>query len=710
MTSLAVIAGVSVGWILAGTAAAALPVIAHLLARRGGRAVLFPAVWFVMQAAAEYARRRRLRDRLLLALRLLAILLLAVAFDRPTWSARPVPPDEKDGRDVVIILDASASMSRTHLGRSIWETACGEARQIISELDPSRDRAGVVFATTTSRTALPRLTGNFDALTRAVDDAEVTLEHADLSAAIALAASTPGDDSIESAERARRIVLVSDRSRGQWHDVAPPSGVDVTLRLIGPERTTPNLAIVDATVSPSRPVVGQAAIFSARIVNYGEAPRSPTITCAVEGRADQQRTASISADGATTVSFPVTFSQPGQYAATLSLVDERTTYDDVAAVVADARSSRRIAIITDAQSGDPESGLYYLLTALDPGERATWSPTLLPPRDLSTELLATFDAAVIINAGMLDAPSLDALHGAIAVGLGVLWIIDSNPAHVAMGTFEAIDPRSIALPVVLGDAGFQRLTSRDAARLSRGSFDAPALRLLEGGAGESVLETAALRVSPASVSDTGFELIGFDSGGPFLAWSRFGDGRIATMHADVAPASCSLVKSPLFPVLLHEIAAFVAPGEHHRTSSLVGEPILVRSREGITLQPPVTDGETRQVAVLPGIAGAPPRIQDEPAKAPGILRYFDADGQPVAVAAANIDERETDTRVLSADEIAARFQSPSLAGAGDAAASVLGTRPIELWPWLIVGVLGLLLIESLVANRRRISSESEDDA
>src|SRR2546426_10110524 len=62
---------------------AAVPVILHLLKREPEPRVKFPAVRLLKRAPVAYTERRRLREWLLLALRVAALVLLAVAFARP---------------------------------------------------------------------------------------------------------------------------------------------------------------------------------------------------------------------------------------------------------------------------------------------------------------------------------------------------------------------------------------------------------------------------------------------------------------------------------------------------------------------------------------------------------------------------------------------------------------------------------------------------
>src|SRR5207244_13087696 len=71
---------------LFGALAAAVPVIIHLIYRRRALVHRFPAVRFLLLADKRTARKFRLARWLLLALRMLAICLLAFSLARPHLS------------------------------------------------------------------------------------------------------------------------------------------------------------------------------------------------------------------------------------------------------------------------------------------------------------------------------------------------------------------------------------------------------------------------------------------------------------------------------------------------------------------------------------------------------------------------------------------------------------------------------------------------
>src|SRR5262245_57631562 len=93
---------------LIGATAAAIPIVLHLLKREPEAHVKFSAVKLLHEAPVEHAKKRHLRELLLLALRVTALLLLAFAFARPffTESASAAASGL-----TVVALDTSLSMS-----------------------------------------------------------------------------------------------------------------------------------------------------------------------------------------------------------------------------------------------------------------------------------------------------------------------------------------------------------------------------------------------------------------------------------------------------------------------------------------------------------------------------------------------------------------------------------------------------------------------
>src|SRR5215207_9310396 len=125
---------------LAGLLAIAVPIVLHLRHRDKDRPFKFPSLMFLEQLPIRTAQRRRVTDWPLLLLRVLALILLALAFARPVFTRQALDTKGDRAKAVVVLLDRSQSMGH----RDVWPAALDSARAVIAALGP-KDRVGVVF-------------------------------------------------------------------------------------------------------------------------------------------------------------------------------------------------------------------------------------------------------------------------------------------------------------------------------------------------------------------------------------------------------------------------------------------------------------------------------------------------------------------------------------------------------------------------------------
>lgn len=101
--------------LLAGALLAIVPLVLHMLARTPPERRPLPTARFLTADRRTRLRLRPPADRLLLALRVLFLLLLAAAFAQPEW--RP----DRSGSAVVVLLDAGSAMGE------VWDEAVDAA-------------------------------------------------------------------------------------------------------------------------------------------------------------------------------------------------------------------------------------------------------------------------------------------------------------------------------------------------------------------------------------------------------------------------------------------------------------------------------------------------------------------------------------------------------------------------------------------------------
>ncbi len=221
-------------------ALAAVPLLVHLLRRRVGRTVDFPAVRYLARMEREHSRELKLRHRLLLILRILAVIVIALAAARPFAQLAGVGHSPVA---VAIVLDNSMSSGAVSDGQSSLDGLREEARSLLESLSPD-DRAWII-------TADGRVFGGPAAELRgAVDELKALGGRGDLAASVrrAVALSRGG------APRTPVVALLSDGQANAF-GASTDSVVDVgnvpVIALLKP-RQIRNRAVIIATANPLR--------------------------------------------------------------------------------------------------------------------------------------------------------------------------------------------------------------------------------------------------------------------------------------------------------------------------------------------------------------------------------------------------------------------------------------------------------------------------
>lgn len=128
-------------------AAAAIPLLIHLLNRRKIKRIPFSTVQFLKRLEKKQMRNLRIRQLLLLLLRTLIILLLVTAFARPTLqSGAGGILAERSPIEAVIILDNSLSLNEARLTGTLLDKL-RQAFSALEEVFQAGDRITVLQAT-----------------------------------------------------------------------------------------------------------------------------------------------------------------------------------------------------------------------------------------------------------------------------------------------------------------------------------------------------------------------------------------------------------------------------------------------------------------------------------------------------------------------------------------------------------------------------------
>lgn len=648
-------------WLWPFVAAIAVPVLVHLFARARPPVYPFSSLRFLRHVTREQHRVRKPREWLVLALRTLLVAALLAAFLQPLWfGGRPSPAGA--GRNLVLIVDATASMACRDGAQSRFAAACGEAADVLSGLT-TRDRADLVWLRSPPQAVFPRLGVNHGFLRDSLRQGRVTSEAGDPAAALRLAA-----DLLAGAEGRREICIVSDFQRTTWRTLGAgvPPGIDVVTVPVA-RQPAANMAITRLSIRPAEPLAGEDVQVLVDVANYSDTPRQTGIHAEIgEQRASQN--VHVPAWGRLTAVFPARGVPAGELLAVAHLGEDSFAGDNSAWRVVSVRPGLKAGWVAADAAASP-----YWRQAL---KALPWVRTV----DLA--VAAGWEA----DAGRCDALLLCGWNGdrpapvrdALAAGKPVVWYPARGTPAAALGAlvpgtgagaFDWVEPRQ---PLGL------RIAARDDAVFAvfaGGDRGNPAAGRLKG------------RLSMPPLPAEARVLLAYDDDTPALVRLKAGEGSLAVWNLALDPASGGWGNRPEFlPLLAETLLSCRGPGAAAAGGALVAGQELAWEAEREWLPRDIRvdapDGNVRPVTRREGIGGTPVYVAGR-ATQPGLYTWRLGD-DVLARTAVNFPPDESDLRTLP---------PPAIEAAGWAA--VDGGRAarerrdgVPLWPWC----LGLALV------------------
>ena len=207
-------------WVLAGLAAAAVPILLHLLARREPPTVVFPAVRYLVTTTREHQRRLKLQNWLLLLLRTLLVAALVMAAAGPTVPLSGVPGHAPSA--LVLMVDNSPSSGAVVGGTPQLRQLIAAGRQVLARATPD-DALWLVTAD-----GIPRR-GDRATVTELLNGLKVSPRRLELGSAITLAG-----DVLSSEARPGEIVLLTDLQASALSPAEPSAPLLIGRPAIAP--------------------------------------------------------------------------------------------------------------------------------------------------------------------------------------------------------------------------------------------------------------------------------------------------------------------------------------------------------------------------------------------------------------------------------------------------------------------------------------------
>ena len=364
---------------LAGVAGAAVPLVLHLLNRARYRTVDWGAMMFLSGADPRQQRRSRIKQWLMLALRMGLVALLAVTLSRPLLGAR-WNWGQEEPMTAVILLDRSASMAYDENGHTRLDEAREAVRQILSTLHRGDQAALIALGAGAGHTPAPRPTPDLGALVDRLAGEEF-LDCGYGAANMADGLKTAADVFDQNPSSNRALFVVCDRQALNWDQVDGRLAASWRTRTAMPGPApkffvipvggdeADNVAVESVSLATGQIIAGQSADVDVTVRNYGPSALAavPLTVKAASNRAELKTTVNLSPRGSSTVRMPMRLYAVGSDVITAQVQASGLSGDDVLSCAVDVVKPIEVLIVNgQGRRGKSMSQADYLKLALMP--------------------------------------------------------------------------------------------------------------------------------------------------------------------------------------------------------------------------------------------------------------------------------------------------------------------------------------------------------
>jgi hypothetical protein len=703
---------------LVGLAALAVPIAIHLIGRRRARVVKFAALDFLLATKRRTARRFRLRERILLAIRAIACAAVALALAKPyTSCARKGPQVTRGPQAAVLVIDDSFAAAYTTSSTPWLRRATDEARRILTQLGPEAEVAIVRAAEGSDHPS--ELTRDHLRLRDQLLALEPSARPADTTRALTRAAQLLA----ASSHQRKTVYLISLLAKTGIRGNDAPWGKDGPTLVVVDTRpdTLPNFAVTALRADADPGTGSRGMAFDAELANYSDTKATIELALSISDRVVARGSLDIPPRERRTKRFLATL-PAGARATDASIaitstgtVSDGLAIDDRRWVRASLRDQVRVLLV----DGDPrtvrhDDELFYLEAALRPGDREDSGTHV---RSITAEELAGIEARNRGKAGTIDLAEFDVIVLANVPALSTErvatiaeWVRGGGGILVAPGdrfdssaydrTMLPILPQSLRDPIdTTWGATAQDRASR-ALHLVKWEADHPIFTPFSKTAPELAdarFYKIALLGPTTNTSDRKV-LARFTNGAAGLVEASIGAGRTLLFTSTLDRDWNDLPIHPGFLPLVQQAVRHLAR-KHASTQPvdhLVGSSVALATSDLKKLE---VRGPERLGSVFEGdrLSGRA-TVRFSRTDRPGVYRVSGTDptsknrDRPELAFVVNVDPRGSDLTPAPVATLPA-------SGTGGGDAPVDTSRRVELWHALAAALLLLLLAEGLLVQR-----------
>jgi hypothetical protein len=672
---------------LIALSAISIPLIIHFLSKRRIKSVEFSSLRFLEQMQRSRMRWLKIKELILLIMRMLIIAFIVMAFARPTL--RGFIGSSRASSSVVIILDRSASMDAEGETGTLFEEAKRSIAKLIDSFDPS-DKVTLIAYPGDGPPNIFGPTGPGDKLKERLGTIDQGYQKGNIGNALKDALNILG----KSADLNREIYFVSDMQSLNFKDLPPEvmnrdSWKNIHLFSLAPKAIGgDNVGITDVLMPAQLLVPGEQFNLDAELTNFGNGRlENVLVGVIIDGERKAQTTVGLAPNQPTRFPFNLKIDTPGDHGGYIEIDHDRYELDNKRYFSFHIPKKINLLTVSQVAGGDNPVKL-----GLDRPEAGQIVYREIGASELLREDLSKYNVILLNDVVSLD-PSMEAAITKFTAGGGGLFIALGKTADSA---YWKRFLQGIA-GIEVGDR-----TGKEGEYLTWDNFDYEhPIFSIYSAAGKEKTEPSIPELKVFFYRRLiGGKVLGSSSSGTNLL-TESNSKPIIVFGSGLDLASSDLPAHSFFiPMLVRSVEYLGSRNTSGGSNGIIGQAVQLALQDnvtgGLTLVSPSNTSEDLQANS--GGNGSFVKITEY--GQPGIYNLMQ-EGKSLGRLSFNIDNTESDNEVISAQDVsellgvAMKLIDPS----SDMKATVIQARfGRELWKEFLFLALLLLIAESILGR------------
>ncbi len=684
--------------ILFGLLAASIPIIIHLLNLRKLKKIDFSSLQFLKELQKNKIRKIKLKQWLLLALRVLIILCIVTAFARPTLVGVSIGGTTSAAKTTaVFILDDTFSMSVVDQNGSYFNQAKESIKNILTQFEEG-DEFGLVLVSHQPNEI--EMTSNLNKFKQEIDATEISFASGKLNTAIVKAAQTIG----EAKNFNKEIYLLTDFQKGrlasdiELADLKEQLGESVRLYSFNyGGKEVSNFGIDDVKINTQIFEKDKPVKFEATVKNYSErAKDNLVVSLFINGERLAQQSINLNPGESKSANLEATAKNFGYNHVLFEIEEDDVLEDNKRFTSFFIPEKIPVLILTDNL---PDIKLFEAALK-SVSEQAYFDMTIKKVEQVSGTQLKIYKVVILISDNFVNGS--DKLNQFINSGKGLIVFpsSDSNSSNF-INSINSIN--------ILISGGFVKTDKLQPIRFNEIDFKHPLFENIFIEEKKIQVESpdfySYYRINPAGKGKT---VISLEDESSFLSEYSVGEGKILLFSCSPVFSWSDFPIKSIFAPLVTKSVMYLSSQKSGDQNYLAGETINVNISERTLPQIKVIKPDNNQDVININVQQTTNFISYENTFTTGNYEFFSGE-KLLSAATVNIDPAESVTEYLTENEFEDYLEKINFGGRyisieknENPIQMILQARfGSELWRYFVILAILLALIEMTIARNAK---------